>query len=88
MFKGIILNINDLGARTEFSAPEVHEKKVEAMVKWLRYRFSTISSSGKCDIPSKISPSMFAGIAYNHNLIPTVRSSPNIPRSIITGDKF
>lgn len=88
VFKGIVSRVNGMGVRMQFAAPGAHERKAEAMIKQLKYRFSTLSSSVKFAVPPKMYPHMLSGIAFNHNLIPTARSSPNIPYTIATGDKF
>ena len=80
--------MNGLGVRAQYAAPGVHEKKAEAAVKQISNRFSVLVAFVQFNIPSKIYPKMLCDIVSTMNMIPTARSKPSTPYTIVTGEKL
>jgi hypothetical protein len=87
VYRSIKSDVNGLGVRTEYAAPGVHEKKAEAMVKILRYRFAVLIASVTFDVPAYLYPRMLVDISSTLNMIPTARSRPHVPFTVVTGKK-
>ena len=88
VYRSIKSRVNGLGIRAQYAAPGVHEKKAEAAVKQIRNRFSVLVASVQFNIPSKIFPRMLCDIALTMNMLPTSRSMPKTPHTIVTGEKL
>ena len=88
VYRSIKSRVNGLGIRVQYAAPGVHEKKADAAVKQIRNRFSVLVASVRFNIPSRIFPRMLCDIASTMNMLPTSRSMPKTPHTIVTGEKL
>ena len=57
-------------------------------MKQIRNRFSVLVASVQFNIPSKIFPKMLCDLATTMNMMPTARSKPSTPCTIVTGEKL